>query len=73
MLNHNSTNKIVEFCCHCGRSVAKGSGWFANRVPDLNDIETRIAMNRSYPEGDFVCTECDAANDDDEYNEDFEA
>ena len=30
----------MEICNECGRSVRFGSGWFANRVPDLNDIST---------------------------------
>ena len=52
--------KLIQICNHCGRSVSFGSGWFVNRVPDLNDIPTRIANNLNYPEGDFVCSECDA-------------
>ena len=47
-------------CNHCGRSVALGSGWFVNRVPDLNDIATRKANNVHYPKGDYMCIECDS-------------
>lgn len=50
----------IERCNHCGRSVAFGSGLFVNRVPDLNDISMRIQNDRIYPEGDFVCIECDS-------------
>lgn len=50
----------VPFCNHCGHSVALGSGRFVNRVPDCNDILTRIWNNRQYPFGDFVCEECDS-------------
>ena len=52
--------KLVEICNHCGRDVSFGSGMFVNRVPDLNDIATRIENNLNYPKGDFVCSECDS-------------
>jgi len=75
--NHHgvSVRKPVEICNHCGRSVSLGSGLFVNRVPDLNDIETRIANNLKYVEGDFVCRECDEKTSDDEYgySEDIDA
>lgn len=51
--------ELVEICNHCGRDVSFGSGLFVNRVPDLNDIATRIENNLNYPKGDFVCVECD--------------
>ena len=50
---------MSQICNHCGRSVAPGSGRFVNRVPDCNDIETRKANGVKFPEGDFVCAECD--------------
>jgi hypothetical protein len=55
----------VEICNHCGRSVAWGSGWFVNRVGDSNDISTRLANNLNFPEGNFVCVECDSKTADD--------
>jgi len=55
----------VEICNHCGRSVAWGSGWFINRVGDSNNIPTRLANNLNFPEGDFVCIECDSQTADD--------
>ena len=51
--------KSIEVCNHCGKSVALGSGKFVNRIPDFNDIETRIFYERKFPTGDFVCEECD--------------
>ena len=57
------TTKIkpdIEICNHCGRSVKFGSGLFVNRIPDINNIATRINNNLNYPEGDFVCIECDS-------------
>ena len=51
--------KNNEVCNECGRSVAMGSGYFVNRVPDLNDPETRVEMGKPYPDGDFVCACCD--------------
>lgn len=55
----------IEICNHCGRSVAWGSGLFVNRIGDSNNIATRIANNLNYPEGDFVCIECDSKGADD--------
>ena len=37
----SSSPMAVEICNECGRSVALGGGRFVNRVPDLNDAETR--------------------------------
>lgn len=48
-----------EICNECGRSVAQGSGWFVNRVPDLDSVEVRRENGKPFPEGDFVCAECD--------------
>lgn len=55
---------LVEICNHCGRDVSFCSGLFINRVPDLNDIQTRVINNLNYPEGDFVCRECDSKSSD---------
>jgi len=49
-----------EICNECGRSVKPGSGLFVNRVPDLNDYQTRVEMGKPFPEGGYVCAECDA-------------
>jgi hypothetical protein len=56
---HRSVAK--DICLECGRSVAPGSGLFVNRIPDANDLATRRSMGWPYPEGDFLCAECDAA------------
>jgi hypothetical protein len=56
--------KRVNACNHCGRDVSLGSGLFVNRVPDLNDMATRIGNNLNFPEGDFVCIECDSKSSD---------
>ena len=50
---------VIEICNHCGRDVSWGSGRFVNRIPDLNEILTRIENNLKFPLGDFVCEECD--------------
>lgn len=57
----------AERCNICGRNVAPGSGWFVNRIPDLNTYEERIELGRKYPEGDFVCSACDSEGRDNEY------
>jgi len=48
-----------EICAVCGRSVAMGSGHFVNRVPIGDDYETRKEMGYPYPEGGWICAECD--------------
>lgn len=35
-----------EVCRECGRNVARGSGWFINRVIDLDT-------------GTYLCAECE--------------
>jgi hypothetical protein len=49
----------AEICNECGRSVAFGSGWFVNRVPDFNSLEERVKNSKPYPHGGFLCAECD--------------
>jgi uncharacterized protein YlaI len=49
----------TEICNECGKSVAFGSGFFVNRVVDLNDVGTRVEMGKPYPTGDFICAECE--------------
>jgi len=51
---------MSEICWNCGRSVKFGSGRFVNRVPDANTIEERKELGYPYPEGDFLCAECEA-------------
>ena len=49
----------IEVCNHCGKDVSLGSGRFVNRVPDCNDILTRINNGLKFPLGDYVCNDCD--------------
>ena len=49
-----------EICNECGRSVAFGNGWYINRVPDLNTIEERREAGKPFPEGGWLCAECEA-------------
>jgi len=53
------TSEESEICNECGISVAWGSGWYVNRVPDFNSIIQRIRMGKGYPLGDYVCARCD--------------
>lgn len=55
----NGYRRDGEHCNHCGAGVSFGSGRFVNRVPDLNDVGTRMANGLAYPLGDFVCQDCD--------------
>jgi hypothetical protein len=49
----------LEICNECGRSVKWGSGFYVNRVIDFNDYELRKEMLKPYPEGGYICSECD--------------
>jgi len=49
-----------QICNECGRSACLGSGRFVNRVPDLNSVEERQKLGKPFPEGDYVCAECDS-------------
>ena len=61
--------EIVPICCICGESVAPGSGKFVNRVPDCNDLRTRIENGYRFPLGDFVCAECDSKHPEEDIEE----
>ena len=65
MLEEYPNAEDIECCNECGESVAMGSDKFVNRIPDLNDVETREEMGKSYPLGAWVCAECDALTSDD--------
>ena len=52
-----------EICNECGASVKFGSGNYVNRVPDLNDLETRLEMGKPFPYGQWICSKCDNEND----------
>ena len=58
-------NEIVPICCICGESVAPGSGKFVNRVPQCDDLKTRVTNGYSHPLGDFICAECDSEDPED--------
>ena len=51
-----------ETCNECGVSVKFYSGHFVNRVPDLNDVETRLEMGKPFPLGEWICSTCDNKN-----------
>ena len=48
-----------EICAECGRSVKLGSGRFVNRITICDDYETRKEMGFPYPEGEYICAECE--------------
>lgn len=48
-----------EICNECGRSVKFGTGLYVNRVVDFNEFEDRIEMLKPFPEGEFICSECE--------------
>ena len=51
--------KKKEICNECGRDVSWGSGLFGNRVIDLNNYKTRKEMGKPFPEGEYICRECE--------------
>lgn len=56
---------LTQICCECGKSVAPSSGKFVNRVLVLDVYYRRLVNGRPFPEGDYVCAECDAKTSDD--------
>ena len=48
-----------EICNECGISGEIGSGLYVNRIPDFDDYEQRVENHNPYPEGEFICIECD--------------
>lgn len=50
---------MKELCNECGKSVRAGNGRFINRIADLNTAKQRKQLGRKYPEGDFICEQCD--------------
>jgi len=57
--------KVNETCFECGESVKFGSGKYVNRIPSLDDVEIRKGNGAEFPEGDFICAECDESFDKD--------
>ena len=53
----------ATMCVECGRSVKGGSGGFVNRVPVFDDLETKKEGGRPFPEGEYVCANCDLTRD----------
>ena len=50
----------METCYECGRSVKWGSGNFVNRILSLDTENVRKEMNVPYPDGNYICAECDS-------------
>ena len=48
-----------ETCNECGKRVKAGSGLFVNRIQDFNDLKTRKEMGKPFPEGEYICVECE--------------
>ncbi len=57
----------MEICNQCGIDVSFGSGNFVNRIPNFDDVETRIDNGLPYPLGNFMCANCDKRFEDDNY------
>lgn len=50
---------MIEICNECGRSVSFGTRLYVNRVIDFDDYETRKLNGKPFPEGDFICVQCE--------------
>ncbi|MDY0082107.1 MAG: hypothetical protein RBR74_02880, partial [Ignavibacteriaceae bacterium] len=46
-------------CNECGKSVKFGTGNYVNRIIDLNDYTERVEMFKPFPQGNFICSDCD--------------
>ncbi len=55
----NGEENDAAICAECGHSVAPGSGRFVNRMPIFDSYDTRCEMGFPYPEGAYLCPECD--------------
>jgi len=55
----NQMKKEKEVCNECGRNVGWYSGLFVNRVIDLDDYATRKENGKPFPQGDYICRECE--------------
>lgn len=55
-----------ETCYECGESVKFGSGKFVNRIPSFDDVEIRKGNGAEFPEGDFLCGDCEEEFEKDE-------
>jgi len=59
MINYYVGLIMVDVCQDCGRSVEWGSGRFCDRIPDFDSYEDRVEKNCMFPEGAYICEECD--------------
>jgi len=59
-----------EICAECGRSVAPGSRRWVNRVLIMDNYEERKAMGFKYPEGGWICEECETKLNESYHKED---
>jgi hypothetical protein len=39
--------------------VKFGTGNYVNRIIDLNDYTERVEMFKPFPQGNFICSDCD--------------
>ena len=62
-LQLDENDQSNEMCNECGQSVRAGSGKFVNRVIDSGGDKTRTEMGKPHPEGDYMCAECEAEQD----------
>jgi len=50
---------MKEICNECGHSVKMGSGRCINRIPSGDDYKTHVDMGKQFPEGEFMCRQCE--------------
>lgn len=57
----------VDICVHCGRDTGAGSGLWVDRIPVYDDYIVNKDCDRSFPNGNSICRECE-----DSYNRSVE-
>jgi ribosomal protein L34E len=48
-----------EICNECGRNVGWRSGLFVDRVIDFDDYKIRKEGSKPFPQGGYLCRECE--------------
>ena len=55
----NTLEVTSEICSVCGRDVSRRISLFVNRVPHINDYQTKMEMGRRCPHEGWICIICD--------------
>ena len=66
MINQNERWQDMkkQSCVECGQSVRFGSGLYVNRIPVLDDYQTKVDNGRPFPRGEWICINCEEGRSD---------